>query len=133
MTGEASKRACTMVLVIGENRERERERNGGEARSVGLARSSLQANPVRKAFRGSFSLFRHSRQSERLGLLAAASGAHGVALPVQAEGLRRPRFGAMSAFSAAGRAYRWRKHEAVTQTLDKWWEVMEVPRRQGRP
>lgn len=34
-------------------------------------------------------------------------------------------FNAVAAFTAAGKAYRWRKHMAVTQKLDEWWQVME--------
>ena len=32
---------------------------------------------------------------------------------------------AMSAFAAAGKAYRWRRHQIVTVQLDKWWKVMK--------
>jgi hypothetical protein len=32
---------------------------------------------------------------------------------------------AMSAFAAAGKAYRWRRHQIVTEQLDKWWKVMK--------
>ena len=31
-----------------------------------------------------------------------------------------------SAFSAAGKAYKWRKHQMVTKKLDEWWVVMEA-------
>ena len=32
---------------------------------------------------------------------------------------------AIDAFTAAGKAYQWRKHQIVTEQLDRWWEAME--------
>ena len=33
---------------------------------------------------------------------------------------------AAAAFTAAGKAFKWRRHQIVTKQLDQWWTVMEI-------